>query len=84
MKYDAIFIGFGQGAASLVEFLTEKDWKVALIEKNDESSYGGSCINIGCIPTKVLEHDARVGKEYTDAVDRRNAVVEKRSQAEKK
>jgi|SRR5690625_393201 len=83
MKYDAIFIGFGQGAASLVEFLTEKDWKVALIEKNDESSYGGSCINIGCIPTKVLEHDARVGKEYTDAVDRRNAVVEKRSQAEK-
>ncbi len=83
MKYDAIFIGFGQGAASLVESLAEKNWKIALIEKDEESSYGGSCINIGCIPTKILEHDSKRGKSYMEAVERRNTVVEKNSQSEK-
>lgn len=83
MKYDAIVIGFGQGAGSLVRQLADQDWKVALIEKNEESSYGGSCVNIGCIPTKILEYDARHGKSYADAVNRRNTVVERNSQAEK-
>lgn len=83
MKYDAILIGFGQGAASLVDFLTGKDWKVALIEKNEASSYGGSCINIGCIPTKILEHDSKLGKDYTQAIERRNNVVKKNRTAEK-
>lgn len=83
MKYDAIMIGFGQGAASLTEYLTEKDWKVALIEKDEKSSYGGSCINIGCIPTKILEYDSKRGKDYAEAVERRNKVVEQNSQAEK-
>lgn len=83
MKYDAIVIGFGQGAGSLVQKLTDKGWKIALIEKNEESSYGGSCVNIGCIPTKILEHDSRQGKKYVDAIKRRNIVVERNSQAEK-
>lgn len=83
MKYDAVVIGFGQGASSLVRQLAEKDWKIALIEKNERSSYGGSCINIGCIPTKMLEHDARHNKDYIQSVRRRNKVVEEKSQAEK-
>lgn len=83
MKYDAIVIGFGQGAGSLVNQLANKGWKIALIEKNEESSYGGSCVNIGCIPTKILEYDARHGKKYIDAVKRRNEVVARNSQTEK-
>jgi pyruvate/2-oxoglutarate dehydrogenase complex dihydrolipoamide dehydrogenase (E3) component len=83
MKYDAIAIGFGQGASSLVNQLANEGWKIALIEKNEESSYGGSCINIGCIPTKILEYDSKHGKNYIDAVKRRQEVVERNSQAEK-
>lgn len=83
MKYDGIVIGFGQGANSLVNRMVQEGWKVALIERNEESSYGGSCINIGCIPTKILAYDAMRGRDYTDAVERRNQVVERNSQSEK-
>lgn len=83
MKYDAIAIGFGQGASSLVNQLADEGWKIALIEKNEDSSYGGSCINIGCIPTKILEYDSKHGKKYIDAVNRRNEVVDRNSQSEK-
>ena len=82
MKYDAIIIGFGQGANALVQGLTEKDWKVAIIEK-DAERYGGSCINIGCIPTKILEHDARNGVDYVKAVERRNKVTSDKRQSQK-
>lgn len=83
MKYDAIFIGYGQGAHSLSLKLAGEGWKVAMVEK-DANNYGGSCINIGCIPTKVLEHDAQEGRDYADAVERRNQVVEKKRRADEK
>jgi len=82
MNYDAIVIGFGQGANAIVADLAANDWKVALIEKN-EHNYGGSCINIGCIPTKILEHDAREGADYKQAVQRRNEVTQNKRQSEK-
>ena len=50
-KYDAIIIGFGKGGKTLAGFLAGKGQNVALIEKSDKM-YGGTCINIGCIPTK--------------------------------
>ena len=82
MNYDAIVIGFGQGANLLVNSLAAQDWNVALVEKN-ENNYGGSCINIGCIPTKLLEYDSRVGADYKEAVERRNSVVEDKRQGQK-
>lgn len=82
MRYDAITIGYGQGAHSVALTLAAKGWKVAMIEKN-ENNYGGSCINIGCIPTKILEHDSREEQYYADAVDRRNQVTEKKRTVEK-
>lgn len=75
-KYDAITIGFGQGAHKIAEKLAEQKWNVAMIEKN-EQMYGGSCINIGCIPTKLMDHDARAGKSYEEIVKRRNEVIAK-------
>lgn len=53
MKYDAIIIGFGKGAKTLAGTLGKKGKKVALIEKS-KKMYGGTCINIGCIPSKTL------------------------------
>ena len=82
MEYDAIVVGYGQGAASIVVPLTKEGWKVALIEK-DPLSYGGSCINFGCIPTKLLDHDARNGVPYADAVARRNRDIEEKRDGQK-
>src|SRR5699024_11576219 len=37
--------------------------------------YGGTCINIACIPTKLLMHDALDGREYKSAIERKNGVI---------
>jgi pyruvate/2-oxoglutarate dehydrogenase complex dihydrolipoamide dehydrogenase (E3) component len=57
MKYDAIVIGSGQGGNPLAYRLADLGWSVALIEKKD---LGGTCINVGCTPTKTMVHRAQV------------------------
>ena len=52
-KFDAIIIGFGKGGKTLAGFLANKGQNVAVIEKSDKM-YGGTCINVGCIPSKSL------------------------------
>lgn len=52
-KYDAIILGFGKGGKTLAGYLADQGKSVALIERSDKM-YGGTCINIGCIPTKSL------------------------------
>jgi pyruvate/2-oxoglutarate dehydrogenase complex dihydrolipoamide dehydrogenase (E3) component len=76
LTYDAIIIGFGKAGKTIADDLANRQWKVAMIEK-DPKMYGGTCINIACIPTKILAHDALQGVPYRDAVERKNQVVEK-------
>lgn len=53
MKYNSIIIGFGKGGKTLAGALAKIGEKVALIEKS-ANMYGGTCINVGCIPSKSL------------------------------
>mgnify|MGYP000420538205 CR=1 FL=1 len=53
-KYDALIIGFGKGGKTLAAALGKKGIKTAVIEKSP-LMYGGTCINIGCIPTKKTQ-----------------------------
>jgi pyruvate/2-oxoglutarate dehydrogenase complex dihydrolipoamide dehydrogenase (E3) component len=53
-EFDVIVIGAGQGSA-LARMLAVDGCRVALIEK---AHVGGSCINIGCTPTKTLFYSA--------------------------
>jgi pyruvate/2-oxoglutarate dehydrogenase complex dihydrolipoamide dehydrogenase (E3) component len=57
MKYDAIIIGSGQAGNPLAHRLADLGWSVALVEKNQ---LGGTCINVGCTPTKTMVHRAQV------------------------
>jgi pyruvate/2-oxoglutarate dehydrogenase complex dihydrolipoamide dehydrogenase (E3) component len=57
MKYDAIIIGSGQAGNPLAHRLADLGWSVALIEKKN---LGGTCINVGCTPTKTMVHRAQV------------------------
>jgi pyruvate/2-oxoglutarate dehydrogenase complex dihydrolipoamide dehydrogenase (E3) component len=57
LKYDAILIGSGQAANPLAEKLAAAGWKTALIEKK---FIAGTCINVGCTPTKTLIASGRV------------------------
>ncbi|BDQ29531.1 hypothetical protein ASB7_13680 [Helicobacter ailurogastricus] len=53
--YDLVVIGFGKGGKTLATAAAKRGQKVALIEASKEM-YGGTCINIGCIPSKALLH----------------------------
>jgi pyruvate/2-oxoglutarate dehydrogenase complex dihydrolipoamide dehydrogenase (E3) component len=57
MKYQAIVIGSGQAGNPLAYRLADFGWSVALIE---EKNLGGTCINVGCTPTKTMVHRAQV------------------------
>ncbi len=58
-RYDAIIIGFGKGGKTLAADLAGRGQSVAVVEQS-EKMYGGTCINIGCIPTKTLVHAAKL------------------------
>jgi pyruvate/2-oxoglutarate dehydrogenase complex dihydrolipoamide dehydrogenase (E3) component len=51
-KYDAVIIGSGQAGNPLAVKLAISGQKVALVEK---AHIGGSCVNVGCSPTKTME-----------------------------
>jgi len=55
-RYDAIIIGAGQSGPSLAARLTQEGLKAAIIERK---LFGGTCVNVGCIPTKTLVASAR-------------------------
>ena len=57
MKYDAIVIGAGQSGPPLAERLGAAGQRVAVVERH---KMGGTCVNVGCIPTKTLVGSARV------------------------
>ena len=54
--YDAIVIGTGQAGPSLAAELSAAGMRTAVIERH---LFGGTCVNVGCIPTKALVASAR-------------------------
>lgn len=53
LQVDLAVIGFGKGGKTLAAALGRRGWRVTLIEQSAQM-YGGTCINIGCVPTKSL------------------------------
>ncbi len=62
-EYDLIVIGTGAGL-SFASRARSKDMKVALIENGP---LGGTCLNRGCIPSKVLVYPAELRRMVEDA-----------------
>lgn len=69
-QYDAIIIGFGKGGKTLAAELAKRNRKVAVVERSDKM-YGGTCINIGCIPTKTLVHLAKLAPHEVSMQDKK-------------
>jgi pyruvate/2-oxoglutarate dehydrogenase complex dihydrolipoamide dehydrogenase (E3) component len=86
-QYDAIVIGSGQAGKPLSIALAKAGWKTAIIEREH---IGGTCVNVGCTPTKTMVASARVaylarrGADYgaqTGPVTVNLAEVRQRKQA---
>jgi len=69
-KFDLVVIGGGNAGYIPAIRASQLGMKVALIEKREGGHLGGTCLNVGCIPTKALLqtaamlHDAKNGEEY--------------------
>ncbi|MFO7881115.1 MAG: FAD-dependent oxidoreductase, partial [Kosmotogaceae bacterium] len=71
--YDVVVIGGGPGGYAAAIRLSKLGKKVALIEKNE---LGGTCTNVGCIPTKALLSASHLYSEINDKAKRFGITVE--------
>ena len=74
LTYDLIVIGFGKAGKTLAGKLASAGKKVALIERS-KAMYGGTCINIGCIPTKTLLVAAEKDLSFDEVMATKNTVT---------
>ena len=69
-KFDLVVIGGGNGGYIPAIRASQLGMSVALIEKREGGHLGGTCLNVGCIPTKallhtaLLMHEAKTGDEF--------------------
>ena len=61
MSYDLIVIGTGPGGYVCAIRAAQLGMKVAVVEKR--ATFGGTCLNVGCIPSKALLHASEMFEE---------------------
>ncbi|WP_058234756.1 FAD-dependent oxidoreductase [Devriesea agamarum] len=83
LSVDLLVIGWGKGGKTLAATYAARGRRVAIVEQSDQM-YGGTCINIGCVPTKALVHSAQERRSEDDiqatfrsAVAARDTLIDK-------
>src|ERR1700712_73862 len=74
MSYDVIVIGAGPGGYVCAIRAAQLGLKVGVVEKND--TLGGTCLNIGCIPSKALLHASEAFAEAAHNFAPMGVIVE--------
>lgn len=64
IKFDFIVIGGGSGGVATARRAAQYGVKVLLIE---EGRLGGTCVNVGCVPKKIMWHAAQIKHAFGDA-----------------
>jgi dihydrolipoamide dehydrogenase len=93
MTYDLVIIGSGPGGYSAAVRAGQYGLRTALVEKS--AKLGGTCLLVGCIPTKALLHAAELWDhlrnpaeglacdnprlDFSKVIDRKNQIVNKHS-----
>lgn len=65
-RYDAVVVGTGQGGKPLASALAAAGYRTAVVERGD---VGGTCVNVGCTPTKTMVASARAAHIARRALD---------------
>lgn len=73
-KVQNIVIGFGKGGKTLAKFLAQRGEEVLVVERSPQM-YGGTCINIACLPSKRLITEAARGTDFAAAIQGKIQMV---------
>jgi glutathione reductase (NADPH) len=72
-EFDLVVIGGGSGGLAAAQRAAEHGARVALVESG---ALGGTCVNVGCVPKKVMWNAAELGSALHDARDYGFAVAD--------
>jgi dihydrolipoamide dehydrogenase len=75
MSYDLVVIGTGPGGYVCAIRAAQLGMKVAVVEKR--ATHGGTCLNVGCIPSKALLHASELFEEAGHSFERMGIKVGK-------
>lgn len=67
LRVDLLVIGFGKGGKTLAATLGKQGRSVVLVERSPKM-YGGTCINVGCVPTKSMVYRSEQRRPGEDGV----------------
>src|SRR6476620_6053222 len=73
MAYDLIVIGTGPGGYVCAVRAAQLGMKVAVVEKN--ATLGGTCLNVGCMPSKALLHASEMFEEAAHSFARMGVSI---------
>lgn len=83
LRFDVLVIGWGKAGKTLAGKLAGAGKSVALVEKSS-TMYGGTCINVACIPTKTLIVSSERRRDsddpaayFAESVEKRDAFIAK-------
>ena len=68
MAYDVVVIGTGPGGYVCAIRAAQLGLKTAVVEK--DKTFGGTCLNVGCIPSKALLHASHLFEEAAEDFDK--------------
>ena len=72
-EFDVIVVGAGPGGYVCAIRCAQLGLKTGLIEKN--SRLGGTCLNVGCIPSKALLHSTEIFHELSESADNHGILL---------
>ena len=72
-NFDVLVVGAGPGGYVCAIRCAQLGLKTGLIEKNPR--LGGTCLNVGCIPSKALLHSTEIYHELTHSADSHGIVA---------
>ena len=79
MAYDVVIIGGGPGGYNCAIRAGQLGLKTAMVEKR--ATLGGTCLNVGCIPSKALLHasEFRGSRQYIELDGHRHVIGQART-----
>ncbi|MDD5584045.1 MAG: NAD(P)/FAD-dependent oxidoreductase [Candidatus Omnitrophica bacterium] len=72
--YDVAIIGAGPGGIAAAKYAAQNKLRAVLFDL-DQNTFGGTCLNSGCIPTKFFINSSKLGKRWEEIAAQRDALV---------